>query len=403
MPPTHSTAKLAQTAKPLKLPQHQNVSLEQPQDPKIAHLPASPTVSSSRSSSRSSSARNLDFGGIKGSKSQKFGLEGKFEAHDLSPTWADRVKGVGRTTSLAGALRSQPVNCEERKGEEWSASGETLAVEEQKGGVNGETPAIEEGWETVTRGRVKSGSGAHLAGKRNSWRSYSGQSEDPSVARKASALTEVEKVGGEEGEEQRGVATKELMESETKGVAGAGKEKAVQDNGTALGEGLGQEEGGAAVGEGLEGEATVNEGEGLEGMPSADSLQEGSEQNAAVNKSDSDAEETTLCQRKMQAADKESYVCNPPYQHIQLLIVFTHACRIPGRGMMHWLPTMVREFLPPSAPLSNFFPTATESYRAEKSWADRCDSPPGGLSEIPRSPGRAIHLHQRLSSPSRKR
>ena len=44
------------------------------------------------------------------------------------------------------------------------------------------------------------------------------------------------------------------------------------------------------------------------------------------------------------------------------------------------------------------------------SWADRCDSPPGEemmlpsvLANIPRSPGRAITLHQRLSSVSRKR
>ncbi len=46
---------------------------------------------------------------------------------------------------------------------------------------------------------------------------------------------------------------------------------------------------------------------------------------------------------------------------------------------------------------------AGESYRQEVSWADRCDSPPEILSDIPRSPGRALHLHQRLSSPSRRR
>ncbi len=46
---------------------------------------------------------------------------------------------------------------------------------------------------------------------------------------------------------------------------------------------------------------------------------------------------------------------------------------------------------------------AGESYRQEVSWADRCDSPPEMLSDIPRSPGRALHLHQRLSSPSRRR
>ena len=51
------------------------------------------------------------------------------------------------------------------------------------------------------------------------------------------------------------------------------------------------------------------------------------------------------------------------------------------------------------------------------SWADRCESPPQSnsppsaeeivppllLADTPRSPGRAITLHQRLSSPSRKR
>lgn len=45
------------------------------------------------------------------------------------------------------------------------------------------------------------------------------------------------------------------------------------------------------------------------------------------------------------------------------------------------------------------------------SWADRCESPPSEgdmvhplvLADTPRSPGRAITLHQRLSSPSRKR
>ena len=46
---------------------------------------------------------------------------------------------------------------------------------------------------------------------------------------------------------------------------------------------------------------------------------------------------------------------------------------------------------------------AGESYRQEVSWADRCDSSPEALSDITRSPGRAIHLHQRLSSPSRRR
>lgn len=47
--------------------------------------------------------------------------------------------------------------------------------------------------------------------------------------------------------------------------------------------------------------------------------------------------------------------------------------------------------------------TAGETSRRTMSWADRCESPPDGLPEMPRSPGRAIHLHQRLSSPSRKR
>lgn len=45
------------------------------------------------------------------------------------------------------------------------------------------------------------------------------------------------------------------------------------------------------------------------------------------------------------------------------------------------------------------------------SWADRSESPPFEgdmvaslvLADTPRSPGRAITLHQRLSSPSRKR
>ena len=46
--------------------------------------------------------------------------------------------------------------------------------------------------------------------------------------------------------------------------------------------------------------------------------------------------------------------------------------------------------------------------RRRVSWADRCESPPleDGpmvLADTPRSPGRAITLHQRLSSPSRKR
>ncbi len=45
----------------------------------------------------------------------------------------------------------------------------------------------------------------------------------------------------------------------------------------------------------------------------------------------------------------------------------------------------------------------SEGYRGEVSWADRCESPPGLVTDVLRSPGRAIHLHQRLSSPSRKR
>ena len=86
-----------------------------------------------------------------------------------------------------------------------------------------------------------------------------------------------------------------------------------------------------------------------------------------------------------------------------------------------------------SATLSLPHAAAGAGYRGSASWADRCESPPppppvpapaltddddddddddgndgddGGsivLPEVPRSPGRAIHLHQRLSSPSRKR
>jgi hypothetical protein len=41
---------------------------------------------------------------------------------------------------------------------------------------------------------------------------------------------------------------------------------------------------------------------------------------------------------------------------------------------------------------------AGSSFRESYSWADRCESPPET-----RSPGRAIHLHQKLSSPARRR
>lgn len=94
------------------------------------------------SSSRPSSVRSLDFTAatkpkVRPESSKKSSTEIKQEGHIASPTWADRVKGVN-----SAVVKPHPLTVEGKKDGPLHRASE--------GGVD------EDGWETVSRGRVRS-------------------------------------------------------------------------------------------------------------------------------------------------------------------------------------------------------------------------------------------------------
>ena len=141
---------------------------EKPKDLKITTT-TSPTWSSGKSNSRPNSARSLDFSvKVKGHSGQEPVKRVTPEVHDTSPTWADRVKGLGRTPAVSkphppDLERSESNSSvkEVRKGGVANDEVRKEGMAESKGGV-----AEDEGWETVTRTRVRSGGGGGRQNRR---------------------------------------------------------------------------------------------------------------------------------------------------------------------------------------------------------------------------------------------